>query len=408
MEVTMYYVGIDWSHSHYDLCIIDDQGTIRDEFTISEDPKGFSHLLERLQSLGESPEEFQLLIETRYSALVHWLLTQGYRVFEINPKVMDRFRDRYRVSGAKSDRFDAFVLANALRTDQGRFRAIRPSKPLTRRLALLTQDRRRFLRERTALSNTLRATLKAYYPVFLRLFKDLYRPVALEFLRAYPTYQEAQQVSYEELQDFFRARGYADPKAIRRIYHTLQAGQIPVDPLVVQVKSRKALALVDQLLSLWKHLKAYDQEIERLFNRHPDRDIFLSLPGMGTTLGAEILGYLGDDRSRFQSHQEIQCCAGTAPVTSSSGGYRRVRFRWACIKGFRNALQLWAFASLTSCPWARRYYLALRKRGKTHHHALRCLANKWVKILFRMWKDRTPYDETRLLADMVTQRLLAA
>ncbi|MCH7764021.1 MAG: IS110 family transposase [Candidatus Marinimicrobia bacterium] len=159
------------------------------------------------------------------------------------------------------------------------------------------------------------------------------------------------------------------------------------------------IAIVEQLTSLYNQMKEYDREIKRLLEKHPDKDIFLSLPGAGDNLASRILSHLGDDRSRYQCVGEVRPLAGVAPVTKQSGNYMSVRFRYGCRKPFRNALQLFAFCSLTRSQWAYHYYQKHREMGKTHNHALRLLADKWLKIIFSMWKKHIVYDERIFLSD---------
>jgi len=161
------------------------------------------------------------------------------------------------------------------------------------------------------------------------------------------------------------------------------------------------IAIVEQLTSLCNQIEQYDREIKRLLDKHPDKDIFLSLPGAGDNLASRILSHLGDDRSRYQCVGEVRPLAGVAPITKQSGNYMSVRFRYGCRKPFRNALQLFAFCSLNRSQWAYRYYQKHREMGKTHNHALRLLADKWLKIIFAMWKKYSVYDERIFLADMV-------
>ena len=402
-----YTIGIDWADEKCDVCILDETGTTVKSLVIKKSMEGFLQLLDELRGLSSSVEAFRCLIETPHSPWVDFLLHHGYTVYHINPKTLDACRERYTVSQAKSDPFDAFVLADVMRTDQRAPRLVTLGTELSREIALLTADLRGLIATKGSLTNTVISTLKTYYPMFLEFFEHPTCKTALAFLHAYPTYEAARQLSEAELTQFFKAHGYSAPTHIHRIYDTLQPPQIPIDPVIVRTKSRKALAVVAQLQALVETTTAYEQEMWRLVDTHPDKEVFASLPGAGKRLTPELLGLFGDNRDRFQVYQEVQQYAGSAPVTVRSGKYVSVRFRYACNKRFRTTLQQFAFASLKECVWAKSYYQQLKARGTTHQHALRCVANKWVKIIFTMWKTHTLYDEQKHLAHMTKQRLLA-
>jgi transposase len=403
----MYSVGIDWADTKFDVCILDPAGEVLLTLTVKKTVEGFLDVLDRFRTLAASVAEFQCLIETPHSPLVDFLIHHGYAVFHINPKTLDACRARYTVSQAKSDAFDAYVLADVMRTDRRAPHPICLGSELSREIALLTADLRGLIMTKSALEQTLLATLKEYYPLFVGLFRDTLCPTALAFLQHYPTYALARQVAEDDLRVFFKEHGYSVSQHIHAIFVTLQGEQIPIEPVVVRTKSRKAQALVVQIQQLLQTIREYEAEIWRLVNRHPDKDVFDSLPGAGTRLTPELLGAFGDNRDRFQTYQEVQQYAGSAPVTVRSGNYVSVRFRTACHKRFRTTLQQFAFSSLKECVWANSYYTHLKARGKTHQHALRCVANKWVKIIFTMWKTHTPYDEEKHLAQMTRQRLAA-
>ena len=402
-----YTVGIDWADEKFDVCLLNDTGATVKALVITKDVEGFLQLLDELRKLGASGQDVRCLIETPHSPLVDFLLHHGYAVYHINPKTVAACRERYTVSQAKSDHFDAFVLADVMRTDQRAPRPLTLGTEQSREIAVLTADLRSLIDQKVALDNALLATVKTYYPVFVELFEHPTCKTACAFLEAYPTYDVAHALSESALQTFFRGQRYYQTVHIQHIAETLAQPQIPIDTVIVRAKSRKALALLAQLRPLLGVIRDYEQAIWALVECHPDTDIFRSLPGAGTRLVPVLLGLFGDNRDRFQTYQEVQQYAGSAPVTISSGKYHTVRFRRACHKRFRNALQQFAFTSLKECLWAKTYYHQLIQRGKTHQHALRCVANKWVKILFTMWKTHTLYDEQKHLAQIATQQMIA-
>ncbi|MCH7612736.1 MAG: IS110 family transposase, partial [Candidatus Marinimicrobia bacterium] len=374
-------------------------GDTAKSFRVNNNAEGFTELINRVRTVTTDKDNILFTIETPNSPLVDFLMDEGYTVYAINPKAVDRYRDRYRVSKAKDDFFDALVLANIIRTDRNRHRPIVPASDLVRELKILTQDREKLGQGKTKLTNQLRSCLKAYYPEVCHLFSELASPSAFTFLKLFPTWEDLNRKSEKQILQLLKKQKVNNPSLLKKIIHHAQIAPIPIDPVLKRAKSRQMIAIVEQLTSLYNQMKEYDREIKRLLEKHPDKDIFLSLPGAGDNLASRILSHLGDDRSRYQCVGEVRPLAGVAPVTKQSGNYMSVRFRYGCRKPFRNALQLFAFCSLTRSQWAYHYYQKHREMGKTHNHALRLLADKWLKIIFSMWKKHIVYDERIFLSD---------
>ena len=393
----MLFSGIDWADKEFVIVITDEQGKVVKNLIVKNNVKGFEDFIEKVRTVTSDLDEILFAIETPHSLFVDFLMETGYTVYAINPKSVDRYRDRYRTSGAKDDFFDATVLANILRTDRDRHQPIAVASDLARELKILTQDREKsvlrsttkdeFVQTKTKLTNQLRVCLKSYYPEVCGLFGDFVSLSALTLLRFFPSWEDLNKMSEKELIQRLKKRKVTTPSILKKIVEHRQKPPIPVDSVLKRAKKRQMLTLVEQLIPLCERIKQYDHEIEQLLEKHSDKDIFLSLPGAGTNLSSRILSQLCDDRSRFQSVSEVRPLAGVAPVTKQSGNYIHVTFRFGCRKAFRNALQLFAFCSLSRCKWAYRYYQTHRKIGKTHHHALRLLSDKWLKIIFAMWKN---------------------
>jgi len=323
------------------------------------------------------------------------LLDQQFTVYAINPKAVDRHRERFCVAGAKSDLRDAWVLATLLRTDRALYRPLLPDSEIAQELRALTRDRAELVRTRTMLSNQLTACLKAYFPEFLTLFADPDRPVALALLQAYPTREALQAVSAEQLETFLRR--HHCPRSRDRtaeIHARMQTRGFHIAPPLVRAKARLAGTLVSQLQTLAEHLAAYDREIQRVLRLHPDGELYDSLPGAAALLAARMVGELGDNRDRYREASIAQCEAGTAPITRASGTTRTVHLRRACIRPLRDTLWQFAFASMRQCEWAEAYYWRARKRGKNHAEAVRMLGNVWLRIIIAMRRDRRLYDES--------------
>jgi transposase len=402
----MFYIGIDWADDHHDIFIVDELGTQLDSFSIKHNPEGMCYLRDKIRSLSVSKDQVLFALETHKNLLVDFLLDEGYTVYSINPKSVDRYRDRYRVSGARDDSFDAMVLANIIRTDKEQHRAILPNSPLARELKILTQDEQKLIRLKTKLLNQIQSCLKDYYPTALELFCDLERPVTLEFLLKY---SQPEKISVVELKRFLKKHHYpgVDEKA-KEIHEKLSAPQIFVEEFAVRAKSRFLVTLIEQLKSLLSRLDEYRKEIDILFEQHPDSKIFKSLPGAGEKTAPRLLSEIGDNRERYPDRKNLQCDSGTAPVTDKSGKTKIVKMRFACRKVFRNVIYQFAFSTITQSAWAKKFYDCQRAKGNTHTEALRSLGNKWLKIIFRMWKDGAAYNEDRHFADIMRFQLNAA
>lgn len=394
----MLLVGIDWADQNHVYCLMDEAGTTLSTGTIEHTAEGLEHFMHAVRARVQSPSEVLVAIETSHGPLVGALLEHGFTVYALNPKAVERNRERFRMAGAKSDLRDAWVLATMLRTDRQLYRPILPDSEGAQELRALTRDRADLVRTRTMLSNQLTTCLKTYFPEFLTLFADPDRPVALALLQAFPTRARLQAASQEELERFLRHhRCPRSRERARAIYQCVQAPGFHIAPPVVRAKARLASTLVAQLQTLATHIDAYDREIQRVLKLHPDGELYRSLPGAGDTLAARMVGELGDNCDRYQDPSIAQCEAGTAPVTRTSANTRTVRFRRACIHPLRDTLWQFAFSSMRHCPWARAYYDHARKRGKKHAEAVRMLGNVWLRIIIALRRTSRPYDEAVFL-----------
>lgn len=396
--MSLVLLGIDWADAKHDACLMDAAGQVMDEFVVTHDRSGLEILGDKVRAVAVGCEVLCAL-ETNHGLLVNFLLDQDWTVYAINPKAVDRYRDRTRTARAKSDRLDAWLLADILRTDRHLHRPLLPVSEGVRELRELTRDRESLTQECTRLVNQLKATLKAYWPESLGLFPELDRPWAMAFLEKYPTREAASDASLEELRAFLR--GCRHPRwhdKSEQLRAALREPYIQVAPYLTRTKSRQMRHFVSQLRQAVDDRRSYDEEIERLLSEQADANLFLSLPGAGTNLAARFVAEIGDDRSRYSTANGLQCDAGTAPVTKQSGkSLKVVRFRHACKKQLRQTFQLFAGCSLPRCNWAKALYFEQRSRGKCHQEALRMVANRWAKIIFAMWKTRTEYDESRYL-----------
>lgn len=389
----MYYVGIDWADENHHAYITDDSGEKLASFPLEHNEGGMSKLQNMVYRFSRKLDNVLFSLETDKGLLVSTLMDWGYTVYPINPKAVDRYRDRYKTSGIKSDEFDACVLANILRTDRSRFQPILSDSQLSRELKVLTRDREKLVSDRTRLSNRLTAILKAYYPAALELFSQVAQPITLSFLTKYPTYEDAKKMSFGEFKRFLSENRYPHPKRARKIYERLQQPHLECEDMLTRTKSRLMLATLSQLGLLMDEIQSYEKEIKKLLESHPDANIFLSLPGSGDIISARFIAELGDNRDRYEKAEDVQAESGSAPITIQSGKKKYVRFRRSCKKPFRNTIHTFAFCSISKCAWAREHYDQQITAGKTHSQAVRSLSNKWMKIIFTLWKRGEMYNE---------------
>lgn len=387
----MWFCGIDWADDHHDALTVDEQGHQVGSIRVAHSPEGLSHLdayLQRMTGPG-GHSQMACIVETNHGLLISFLLEQGWPVYPVNPRTVER---RRAPSGAKTDTIDAYLLAKTGRADFADLRRLNPDSEVVQELKTLTRDQDTLIQMQTRLVNQLTACLKAYYPVALELFCKLHQRSTLQFLQAYPTPQQAMTASAEQITAILKqARHPQAAKTAQQIVERLKQPHLLADAVTTRSKSRLMLALVAQLLPLLKQISAYDKEIERLFLMHADNELFLALPGAGKRLAPRLLAEIGDDRARYDDASSLQALAGTSPVLFQSGTYQKAHRRLGCIKPLRNALQQFAWQSTHSESWAQQYYQRKRAEGKSHTVALRALANVWVRILFAIWLKREPY-----------------
>jgi transposase len=389
------FVGLDWAKDHHDAVAVDPAGQVVGQWRFPDHAEGWADFRHNLRERGGADlAKVAVAIETSQGPTVGRLMELGVAVYPLNPKSAERYRDRKAPAGVKDDALDAWSLGDALRTDGHGWRRLMPEDPLTQELRLLCRDEVGLIEQRTALVNQLQEALHEYYPAALEAFDDWTAEGAWEFVAHFPTPQRLAQAGRRRWEKFLHAHRLYHPKTYaKRLEIFARADQFAAGPGVTSAKSRLATAILAQLRTLEAQLRQYRKAIEDLFARHPDRDLFGSLPGVGPKLGPRLASEVGSDRSRFQSPQSLQCMAGTAPVTRQSGQSRWVRFRLACNKHLRAAVHLWAGLSTEKCAWADTYYRRKREQGMTHDSALRCLGQRWLKILWKMWQTRTPYNE---------------
>jgi transposase len=388
------YIGIDWSESKHDIVIMNEAGAAIARQTVPHSPEGFLKLEDMCQNLEVSPADCLFGLETAHNIVIDFLWSRSYtNVYVIPPSVVKSTRGRYGQSRARTDQSDAFLLADLLRTDRHRLQPWHPDSLLTRQMRAKVSLINHLTRSVVRLSNRLRAVLLRYYPSALHVFSSLRTQIALQFIRAYPTPEAAKALAFAEFEAFARQHGYPQPKRLPKCFAHLQSPCPEATSETVLVYRDEAVQLAALLLSTVRAKNKALRELTVMFEQHPDRDIFASLPGAGKFLAPALLVKFGDDRQRFSSSAGVQALAGTCPVTDSSGKRRVVKFRRACDREFRNIVQKWAITSKPESLWATLYWEQVRPHCNSDSHAYRCLANRWLAIAWKLWQTGELYDE---------------
>jgi len=384
-----YYAGFDWAHDHHDVVIVDRMGLIVADFKIEHSAPGWQRWRKQVAALGPG---LAACVETSQGMVIEQLLESGVSLYPVSPVSSKAYRQRKVPSGTKTDRLDAWSLADALRVDGHGWKALAKEDPLVAELRLLCRDEVALIEERTALVNQLQSALLEYYPAALEAFEDWTLPGAWAFLEAFPTPQALTAAGKRKWEKFLHSQKLARPQTYsKRMEIFARASELVSGEVLTRTKSRLALTRTRMLRLLQNQIEAYRTEIEKLFGQHPDHDLFGSLPGAGPKIAPRLLGEIGSDRARFDT-SALQCLAGTAPVSFQSGQIHKVHLRRHCNKPLRSAVHLWANLSRKCSPWAAISYKELRARGKSHACALRCLGQRWLKILWKMWQTCRCYD----------------
>jgi transposase len=392
-------VGDDWAEDHHDVELMGASGRRLAKARLPEGVAGMArlHALIAEHTGDADPEDVEVRvgIETDRGPWVAALVAAGYTVFAINPMSVARFRDRHRVSGAKSDPADAHVLADVVRTEAHQLRTVAGDSAEVEAIKALTRTHKTLIWERTRHALRLRHALREYFPAALVAFTDLDAPDTLELLGRAPDPDRAARLSFKQIRAALQRarRRDLDTKAteIQAALRTEHLGQPPVVTAAYAATTRATLAV---LAVLNEQIRELEDEVGAHFGRHPDAEIVLSQPGMGRVLGARVLAEFGDDHARYTSAKARKNVAGTSPLTIRSGKKKTVRTRYVHNDRLVDALMGQAFVAMRISPGARAYYQHQRARGLGHNTALRQLANRLVGILHGCLKTRTTYNET--------------
>jgi transposase len=386
--------GIDWASEEHAVCVVDEDARIVEGRRVTHDEIGIRKLCERLIELA-----VQLVaIERPDGLMVERLLDAGLRVIAVHPNQVAAMRPRFTVSGAKSDNFDAFVLAELARTDAHRFRVLVPDSDATKALRALTRAREDLVGHRVQIANELRAQLDGFWPGAVGLFADIDSPIALAFLKRYPSPADAHGLGEQRMARFLARHHYCGRRPANDLLHRLRAAASGrADSLETEARRSIVLALVAALEPIVTRIADLTSEIRAGLLEHPDGPTFRSLFRDPKTAicPATLLAEIADCRDRYPTYRTLASDGGQAAVAIESGKAKRARFRWACDHRLRAAIATLAATSRKTNPWAQDIYDRARARGASHPHALRILGRAWTQILWRIWHDHTTYNPTQ-------------
>lgn len=389
------FLAIDWADQKHVWSLQSAHSTTRERGEVEHTPEAIDAWVAQMsQRFAHRP--IAVAIEQSRGALV-FLLSQyePLHIFPVPPAMTSNLRKAFYGSGAKDDPKDADLLLDLVQRHREKLRRLTPDNEATRLVQNLVEERRKLVDEKTAQSNRLEAHLKIYFPQIPQWFDDIDSSLVCDLLQRWPTLQALQKVRPATLRNFFRRHRCRKEEMIESLVKAIGAAMPALSDHAVLAAKVQAVKVSVQLIQILREgIQALDRQIQEAAEAHPDFFIFDSLPGAGPVLAPRLLAAFGSQRERYQNAQEVQVWSGIAPVIQSSGQSRWVHFRFACPKFLRQTFHEWAGYSIAYSEWARAYYQLQRRRGKKHQAAVRALAFKWIRILFRCWKDRVAYDES--------------
>jgi transposase len=388
------FAGVDWASEKADVIVQTEDGHALLERPFAIDEAGIVELCQTLIAHAVC----RVAIERPDGVLVERLLEAGMTVLAIHPNQVKAARPRFTAAGGKSDRFDAFVLCELARTDSHRFRTLAVDGDDTKALRALTRARDELVDARTALGNQLREQLLAFWPAATTLFANLDSPIALAFIERYPSPADADRLGPRRLQAFLDRHAYCGRQTPEKLLAKLRAAPTGrAGELETDARRATVLGLIAALRPIVEQIRQLTSQIHGAVRAHPDGQIFLPLFRDRKTAicPATLIAELGDQRSRYPTTAAMIADAGQSPVAVESGKRKVAVFRRACDKRLRNAVCTLADSTRHWHPWAARVYADAYARHRNHQRAIRTLGAAWLRVLWRCWHDRQPYDPTR-------------
>jgi transposase len=389
------FVAIDWADQKHVWSLQSVDSTSRERGEVNHTPEAIdAWVVEISQRFGHRP--IAVAVEQTRGALVFLLSKYALlHIYPVPPAMTANLRKAFYGSGAKDDGKDADLLLDLLQMHREKLRRLSPDTEATRLVQNLVEERRKLVDEKTAQNNRLQAHLKIYFPQILQWFENIDSPLVCDLLQRWPTLQELQRARPNTVREFFRRHRCRKQELIESRMKAIAAAKPALGDRAVVTAKMQAVKVCVQLIQILREgIQALDRQIQEAAEAHPDFFIFESLPGAGQVMAPRLLAAFGSQRERFRNAEEVQVWSGIAPVIASSGTSRWVHFRFACSKFLRQTFQEWAGHSIAHSAWARAYYQQQCRRGKKHQAAVRALAFKWIRVVFRCWKDRVAYDES--------------
>jgi transposase len=393
------FIGIDWADRKHDVCL-QVPGAAKPEASVLEHrPRVIDAWARQLRErFGGRP--IAVCVELAQGPIVSALLEYDFFViFPVNPSTLAKYRRAFVPSGAKDDPTDAALALDLLRRHPEKLAPLRRESDDMRALRRLVEARRDLVQDRVRVTNRLTFTLKDYFPQIVEWFRDKETDVFAAFLERWPSLQAAQRARRETIVAFFHAHSVRRAAVIEKRVHEIHAERpLTTDVAVIEPALAVVATLLPQLRALTAGIARLDADIAARCDTLPDFRLFVELPGAGPVYSSRLLAAFGERRERFADAAAVQKCVGIAPVTERSGNKHWVHWRWACPTFLRQTFVEWAASSVSHSFWARAFYDSHRAKGSSHNATIRALAFKWIRILFRCWVDRTPYNESRYLA----------
>jgi transposase len=394
-------IGIDWADQKHDICLIDPRTGRREATILSHSAKSIDEWAAALRARF-SGGPVAICLEQSRGPLIYALLKYDFlTLYPVNPSTLSRYREAFSPSRHKDDATDAAYLAELLAHHRDHLRVWRPDDEQTRTLRYLVEHRRRLVSDRTRVSNRLTSLLKCYFPQVLDWFPDIRTNLVCDFLLRWPELSALKRVRPQTLSKFFRERHSVRRETLeKRVEAIKQAVPLVTDRAVIASSTLMVKALASQMQTTLSAIHQFDSEIAALCAVNEEFALLKSLPGAGQNYAARLTVALGTDRGRWQSASQLAQLSGIAPVIERSGRSCRVRWRYFCPKFLCQSFHEYAGESVRHSFWARAYYDGQRAKGKSHHAAVRALAFKWIRIIYRCWQTRTAYDEVKYLESL--------
>jgi len=390
-------IGIDWADKKHDVCIQSTESGQRQTYQVPHKADKIDEWAQSLVRRHGGP--MAVALELSKGPIVAALQKYDFFViFPINPTTLASYRKTFKPSGAKDDPTDAELALDLLLHHPDHFQALNPQSVEMRTLMTLVEQRRRLMNDRVRITNRLRNALKQYYPQALEWFDRIDTLLFCDFIKRWPSLTQVKRARHATFQKFFHEHNMFRTALLeQRVTAIKSATPLTMDEAVIVPYRLQALTLVAQLELALESIRTYDEEIAALAPQHPDYGLFSTLPGAGPSLAPRLLVAFGEQRDRFASAAEVQKYAGIAPVTERSGQKTWIHWRWQCSTFLRQTFVEWAAQTINKSYWAGLYYYQQRAKGCSYQAAVRALAFKWIRILYRCWITRTPYDEARYL-----------